>query len=215
MTNNPLSANTRDDFDRAAAAWDESSYRTERAQAIARAIQNAVPLTPNMTALEYGCGTGLLSFALQPHLGPITLADSSPGMLAVLAGKIAASAVPNMTPLLLDLLAGPPPAARAQLIYTLMTLHHIPDTAAILRAFYHLLEAPGWLCVADLDREDGSFHGPGFDGHNGFDRAALAALAEETGFTNVRFETAYHTPHPANGIIRHFPIFLMTAEKRG
>lgn len=40
-----------------------------------------------------GCGTGLLSFALQPFLGQITLADSSDGMLAVLRDKIAAQGV--------------------------------------------------------------------------------------------------------------------------
>ncbi len=54
---------------------------------VADAIRKAVPLSKEMKAFEYGCGTGLLSFALQPDLGEITLADTSQGMLEVLARR--------------------------------------------------------------------------------------------------------------------------------
>ena len=131
-----------------------------------------------MTALEYGCGTGLVSFALQPQLGHITLADSSTGMLAVLREKIAAGNIQNMTPVQLDLITDPLPAERYQLIYTLLTLHHIPDTDKILRAFYQLLDSSGYLCVADLDKEDGTFHEDEFHGHLGFDREELSAQGQ-------------------------------------
>ena len=47
---------------------------------------------------------------------------------------------------------------RFDLVYTLMTLHHIPDTAKILGSFQALLQPGGVLCIADLDKEDGSFH---------------------------------------------------------
>src|SRR5512147_852630 len=113
------------EFDEKAAQWDAKPVRVERAQAVADGIKAALPLSPNMTALEYGCGTGLLSFALQPQLGHITLADSSPGMLSVLREKIAARNIKNMTPVQLDLMVDPLPAVHYQVIYTLMTLHHI------------------------------------------------------------------------------------------
>ena len=71
------------DFDSRAKDWDEAPGRVERANAVAAAIREQVRLSQTMTALEYGCGTGLLSFALQEELGPITLADSSNGMLDV------------------------------------------------------------------------------------------------------------------------------------
>lgn len=205
------------EFDQAAATWDESLYRAERARAIAQGIRERVPLFAQMTALEYGCGTGLLSFALQSDLGSIILADSSTGMLSVVQEKIAAAGIRNMTPLLVDLVSGPLPVngppQLVQLIYTLMTLHHIPDTAKILQAFYTLLESPGYLCVADLDAEDGSFHGADFTGHKGFERAALGSLAREAGFRKVQFTTIYHTPRNVGGSIKYFPLFLMIAEK--
>lgn len=202
-----------DDFNKIAPTWDEKSYRTERANAIAQCIRAGVPLSSRMTALEYGCGTGLLSFALQPDLGQIILADNSPGMLSVLAEKITASGVANMTPFQVDLVSGPLPSVRVNLIYTLMTLHHIEDTAQILRTFFAMLEPNGYLCVADLDMEDGSFHGPGFTGHQGFDRIALGGLVKQTGFRTVTFNTAFQTPHQAGAETRYYPVFLMVAEK--
>ena len=83
------------EFDQKASQWDAKPVRVERAQAVAESIKARCPLSPHMTALEYGCGTGLLSFALQPYLGHITLADSSSGMLAVLRDKIAAAQHPE------------------------------------------------------------------------------------------------------------------------
>ena len=53
-------------FDERAKDWDANPMRVERARIVAQAIRQAVPLRPGMTALELGCGTGLLSFALQP-----------------------------------------------------------------------------------------------------------------------------------------------------
>ena len=201
------------EFDQKAQQWDAKPIRVERALAVADSIKTEAPLSSHMTALEYGCGTGLVSFALQSELGHITLADSSTGMLTVLQEKIAAANIQNMTSLQLDLITDPLPAERYQLIYTLLTLHHIPDTAKILRAFYDLLDPQGYLCVADLDKEDGSFHEDEFHGHLGFDREELAAQVEQIGFQNIRFTTAFHMIKDVQGVSQDFPIFLMVAQK--
>jgi ubiquinone/menaquinone biosynthesis C-methylase UbiE len=201
------------DFDARAADWDSVPLRTARARAVAEGLQARVPLAPHWTALEYGCGTGLLSFFLQPALAHITLADSSTGMLAVLADKIASRGIQNMTPVRLDLSTDPLPPHRYNLIYSLMTLHHIPDTRPILEALYALLDPKGYLCIADLDQEDGSFHGPEVDVHRGFDRAALAELARQAGFKKIEFTTVFQMPKDVGGTIKEFPIFLMVAEK--
>lgn len=206
-------SNLTNEFDQKAAGWDAQTYRVERARAVAERIKAEVPATPALTALEYGCGTGLLSFALQPELGRITLADSSIGMLTVLQAKISASQAQNLKPLQLDLIADPLPVERFDLIYTLMTLHHILDTDKMLRAFYTLLNKPGYVCVADLDKEDGAFHGAGFVGHHGFEREELREKANRAGFQSIRFSTVFHMPKEVAGAMRYFPLFLMVAEK--
>ena len=201
------------EFDQKAQEWDTKPIRIERAQAVAEGIKAAIPRSPNLTALEYGCGTGLVSLALQPELGHITLADSSIGMLTVLREKIATGNIQNMTPVQLDLITDPLPAERYQLIYTLLTLHHIPDTDEILHASYQLLDSPGYLCVADLDQEGGSFHEDEFHGHLGFNREALSAKARQAGFQTISFSTIFHMCKDVNGAIKDFPIFLMVAQK--
>ena len=200
------------DFDARAATWDDDPLKVERALAVARSIEREVPLVTTMRALEYGAGTGLLSFLLRPHLGDITLADASDGMLAVARAKIAAAGDPHMRAIKLDLIADPAPQQRFDIVYSLMTLHHIPDTRAILCRFREVLVASGTLCIADLDREDGSFHGPGFKGHNGFDRDALGTLALESGFGDVRFVTAYEMHKSGAGSERVYPLFLMSVK---
>ena len=201
-------------FDERARDWDSDPKKVERARAVADAIRKAIPLTGEMKALEYGCGTGLLSFALQSDLRQITLADTSQGMLDVLSEKIASADVKNMHPVRLDLASDPLPAERYDLTYSLMTLHHIDGTEDILRKFHSLLEPNGFLLVADLDKEDGSFHTDGTtDVHLGFDRDELQKIVEDIGFGNVRFSTAYEIKKKIGNEEKTFPVFLMTAQK--
>ena len=197
------------DFDSKAKTWDDDPLKTERARAVAEQIRARVPLTAEMTGFEYGCGTGLLSFALKDDLRRITLADSSEGMLDVLRGKLTAAGVNNLHPVKLDLATDPLPAERFNLICSLMTFHHVPDIDKVLRAFHALLTSPGHLCVADLDSEDGSFHGAGFDGHQGFDRDELRRRVEQAGFGKVEFSTVFRISKGG----RDYPVFLLTAEK--
>ena len=201
------------DFDLIAKEYDSVPRRIERARAVAEAIKTNLHLSPPMKAFEYGCGTGLLSLELQPYLGHITLADSSPGMLAVLEGKIKSSGIQNMTPLRLDLSTDPLPQERYHLIYTLMTLHHIPDYGRVLKSFYALLANKGYLCIADLDKEDGSFHRAGYEGHKGFDRDELGGQLSRLGFLKIRFTTCYQMTKEVETGIKTFTLFLMIAEK--
>lgn len=204
-------ANTTTYFDQRASTWDDDPMKTARARAVADAIAARVPALETMTGFEYGCGTGLLSFVLQPRLREIVLADSSSGMLDVLDAKIAAAGITNMSSMKLDLTTDPLPEQRFDITYSLMTFHHIPDTDAILRDLHALLTPGGHLCIADLDSEDGSFHNHDRSVHNGFDRSQLARRAQQAGFSNIAFSTVFtiHKGSPE----RAYPVFLMTAEK--
>jgi trans-aconitate methyltransferase len=138
----------------------------------------------------------------------VTLADTSEGMLAVLREKIAATGAPNLHPLRLDLQVDAH-AERYDLLCSLMTLHHIPDTTAILARFHEALTPGAWLALADLDAEDGSFHGPEVDVHPGFDRATLQAQLEAAGFEAIHFST----PCEVRKGDRVYPVFLVVARR--
>ncbi|HNQ04414.1 MAG TPA: class I SAM-dependent methyltransferase [Thiobacillaceae bacterium] len=200
-------------FDSKARQWDENPVFQERARRIAEAMRAMVPLSTTMTALDYGSGTGLLSFPLRNELGFITLSDTSAGMLAVVEEKIAALGVTNMATLLADLSATSLPDARFDLIYSSMTLHHIPDTDAILTAFHAHLNPGGWLAIADLDREDGSFHGAEVDVHHGFERDVLAERVRRAGFVEVAFRTVFEIGKEQPQGMRVYPVFIMVARR--
>ncbi len=196
-------------FDAKAREWDNNPDRVRRAEAVAAAVRQQIPLRDDMEALEYGCGTGLLSFALRPFLGAITLADNSAGMLEVVQEKISAAGAQNMFPLRLDLSIEPPLPCLYSLIYTMLAMHHIPHLAPVLRGFHAMLAPGGFLCIADLDKEDGTFHESGFEGHHGFERTEFQQWLLDAGFGNLRFETCYRIPRNN----RLYPMFLAIAEK--
>jgi|AntDeeMinimDraft_5_1070356.scaffolds.fasta_scaffold09563_2 ubiquinone/menaquinone biosynthesis C-methylase UbiE len=201
-------------FDEEAKDWDTPESQ-KRAKHVAEAISSRVPLSTKLSAFEYGCGTGQLSFELSKKVGPITLADNSDGMLEVLDEKIRRRSVKDMKPIKLNLSKDPLPNKQFDIVYTMMTLHHIPNTRQILSSFHKLLNHKGYLCVVDLDKEDGSFHGHDADGvHKGFDRDELAAITEEAGFAHISFSTAYEMEHEIDdGSTKFFPLFLMIAQK--
>jgi ubiquinone/menaquinone biosynthesis C-methylase UbiE len=203
------------EFDDKAKTWDTQPDRAHRSQIIAEAISGSIPHNPSFTAMEYGCGTGLLSFQIKDQFSKITLIDNSQGMLDVLREKIKTENVTNMDVLNIDLLESSAGLSNTfSVIYNSMVLHHIPDVKKIMSIWYSLLTVPGYLCIADLDSDNGLFHGKGFKGHNGFDRTNLEKIITETGFVNVKFTTVYKIKKTGNdGVERTFPLFLVVAEK--
>jgi ubiquinone/menaquinone biosynthesis C-methylase UbiE len=183
------------DFNARAETWDDSN-KVKRAEDVAAVMRRRVPLSRSMKALEYGAGTGLLSFCLRDVLGPTTLADSSPGMRAVAERKIAAANARDMHVIDLDLMRDPVPADRYDLIFSMMTLHHVRDVPRVLTAFDSMLNRGGWLCHADLDAEDGSFHGPEVDVHHGFERGALRSWLVAAGFATRYSSLFLASPEP-------------------
>jgi|SRR5690625_213794 len=172
-------------FDLKAATWDQDPDKIAQAQHVARTIAARVPLGRWMRLLEYGAGTGLVSQELAGRVGTLTLADNSSGMREVITAKIQSGRIPPARVWDLDLEADEVPAETFEVIVTSMVMHHVRNLDRVLAGFTELLEPGGWLCIADLDREDGSFHTHDFDGHHGFDRTELTATLRAQGFTNV------------------------------
>jgi cyclopropane fatty-acyl-phospholipid synthase-like methyltransferase len=195
-------------FQDKAADYDARPVPQQISEGVYGALAQAVALTPGLTVLDFGAGTGLLTGRVAPHVGRVHAVDVSPAMLAQLAQKpeLAGKVEIHCQDLLEQ-----PLALRADLVVSAMAMHHVADTAALLRALYQHLAPGGRVALADLDVEKGDFHPPGVEGvfHAGFDRAALGALAAQAGFTDVRFTTACTVTKEA----RQYPIFLLTATR--
>ncbi len=203
------------DFDKEAAAWDENPGRVRLANDVADAIIREARPTGEMDVLDFGCGTGLVTLRLQPLVKSITGADSSRGMLGVLESKVRSLGLSNVRTQFVDFEKGGSIEDRFHLVMSSMTLHHVKDTAVLFRQWYDLLLPGGLLCAADLDTEDGSFHGNNTGVfHLGFDRERLKTLLITTGFHDVRFVTAATMMRDvAGGGKRSFPVFLIMGRK--
>ncbi len=203
------------DFDQEAASWDEHPTRVRLAKEVAGVMVQQVTMTPEMDALDFGCGTGLLTLQLQPLVGTITGVDSSRGMLDIFKAKIDGLQLGNVKSLLCDLDTGDTLSGSYDLVVSNMTLHHVKEIAPLLRQLHAVLAPGGTLCLADLDAEHGQFHEDNTGVfHFGFEREALQALCIDAGFVAVTAVTATEIEKPAhNGTLRRYPVFLLTARK--
>ncbi len=205
---------TMNEFDLKAAEWDKNKMHRDRAEAVAGEMMKQIPMNRTMSALEFGAGTGLLSFILKDHLREITLIDNSPGMVKVLNEKLETAGAENLKVVHADLENDDYGEGKFDLIYTLMVLHHVGDVEAIIEKFRGLLNPGGYLAIADLYSEDGSFHGDGFSGHRGFDPEQLSALLQKTGFTGISHRKVYVVDKAVSeNRSKKFDVFLMTASR--
>ncbi len=203
------------DFNQAAKTWDRDAGKVKLAGDVAEAILKAIPLTKDMDAMDYGCGTGLLTLALQPHVKTIIGVDSSRGMLDVLDVKIQERRLANIKTHYLDPVNGNVPNGPFHAITSSMTLHHVQNPADLIRQFYHCLHPGGYLCIADLEPEEGKFHDTN-DGvfHFGFAADILRRIFTQAGFVGIMHQTATTiTKGIAREGSRSFSVFLMTGQR--
>jgi len=196
-------------FDKEAATWDDKPDRQQLTAAIAAGIRSAVPLRSDQRLLEYGCGTASLGFLLAESVGQVVAADISAGMIDQVRRKLADKPNANLTPMLLDLSTQPPLGERFNVIVTAMAMHHIVDTTAVLSRLVEMLADGGWLAVADLCLEDGSFHEQVQVPHNGLDPEGLMEVARGLGLSNCRWQVVHRIEK--NG--RSYDVFLLTARR--
>ena len=204
------------DFDKEAASWDDVPARVELAHDVADAIANEITLTSDMDVLDFGCGTGLVTLQLQPFVRSITGIDSSQGMLDVLRTKIENRKLNNVRIQYRDIERGDMLERSYNLVVSSMTLHHIRKTGPLLEQFHGICAPGGYLCIADLDPDNGRFH-ENNDGifHPGFDRAVLRRDVAEAGFDDIRDRTAAKIiKMGTDGENRTFTVFLITGRKK-
>lgn len=201
-------------FDNYAKTWD-TDIRLNRAKIIADAISGSIGINENYSAMEFGCGTGLVSFNLYNKFKSIALVDSSEGMIDILSSKINKYEITNMVPYHLDISSKNILDMKFDVIYTSMVLHHISDTKTIIKKLHQLLNKDGYLCIVDLNEDDGSFHKTysEFDGHNGFNQEDLKSILLSCGFTDIESNTFFNDEKIIDDQKVNYSLFLMTGRK--
>jgi 2-polyprenyl-3-methyl-5-hydroxy-6-metoxy-1,4-benzoquinol methylase len=199
-------------FDERAKDWDTPD-RIARAAELAGTIRATIPLARTDRLVDVGAGTGLLGLALVDDVGEVILLDPSAGMIDVATAKLARGALPTVRAARHDLLADRPPPEPFDVAVSLLVLHHLQDTRAALSAIRDLLRPGGWIALADLDTEDGTFHSEGSEGihHHGFDRGDLERTAADVGFVDVATRTAMVLDEGSH--FAGYPVFLLIGRR--
>lgn len=198
----------KDFFDKKANDYEKNEKRIENVNNIANAVINTVSLRQGMDILDFGAGTGLLLERIAPHVGKIVAVDISKSMIKQLEAKLEQIECEvdileiNLELEVVDRLFDG--------IISSMTMHHIKEIERVFQHFYQMLRPGGFVAIADLESEDGSFHTEDTGvHHHGFQQDEFIGLACQAGFNQVEMTTVslVHKPHGK------YPVFLMTAVK--
>ena len=199
-----------DFFDNAAKEWDTKHQRVAQAKAIAKIIEQTIPLTRATKALEFGCGTGLLGFNLIEKVGEMTFSDTSRGMLSEVENKLKISACTSAK--IVDLNVAKI-VDSYDLIFSSMVLHHIADHDQTIAELSNSLHPDGYLCICDLDKEDGTFHSKETVPHHGFKRTEIQQLFQNSGLNVIHSCTGFVNRKIINGQEVDFPVFVLIGQK--
>ncbi|MDO4554193.1 MAG: class I SAM-dependent methyltransferase [Lachnospiraceae bacterium] len=203
------------DYDKLAANWDNPT-RITRGKNVSTKIKNYIPDGKYKTAMEFGCGTGLVGFDLLDKFESVDFVDCAEKMIDIVNEKIKMADVKNAAAYAVDLIGGDTLDKKYDIIFHSMALHHVVDLEAGIKMFHNYLNDGGCLCIVDMNPEDGHFHDdrPGFDGHFGFDQDDLKGKLESWGFDQVTSET-FLFDHKNIGEKRlDFSLFIMTGTKK-
>lgn len=197
-----------DHFALKAGAYEQNQSRVDNVDNIANLILKAVSFDCTMHVMDFGSGTGLLLERVAPYVGKITAVDVSGSMNAQLRAKQNKLGC-EMEIVEVDLEKSDIVGCFDGIVSS-MTMHHIGNIEAMFCKFYSMLRDGGFITIADLDLEDGSFHTEDTGVHHfGFDRDAFAKAAAEAGFRTIQVSSASVVHKPQGD----YPVFLLTATR--
>ena len=199
------------DCDTKAEAWDAHTARVKRAEKIYESIAAEISIHASDSVLDFGCGTGLLGFHFINAVTRVTFADTSVGMLEQVRKK--AELLPKGKADTLNLTEQ---ALRNtySIIVSLLALHHVENVEATLCRLSELVAQDGYICLSDLDLEDGSFHYPDVAPHNGIDREEVLRNLRKNGIRILCNKTVFIEEKVVNGEHKTYPIFLIAGQKQ-
>jgi len=194
-------------FDKKAKTWDKGTTRVNGALVIAEAIASRHSFHKDMEVLDFGVGTGLLGFEIASKVKRVYGVDTSKEMLEQVKAKNSQELF--IEPILQDIVASPL-IQRFDALISSMTLHHIEDLELFFTTIYANIKEGGFIAIADLELEDGTFHSDNSGVyHFGFEKSRLVEVAQKSGFKDICFENINTISKPQ----RDFGVFLLTAKK--
>lgn len=128
--------------------------------------------------------------------------------------KIGQSSVNHFYPILLNL-ENDCTEEKFEVIYTLMTLHHVKDIEKITHEFSTMLLSGGLLIIGDLEKEDGNFHRypENQDVHFGFEKEYLYRILKNSGLRVEKYSVFHEMERVHMDQPKTYSLFFLCASK--
>lgn len=194
-------------FDQIAQRYD-SPKQLELANIITKEIKTELGDTTGKTALDYGCGTGLIGLQISDEFEEMLFVNPSKEMIHVVDQKIAQMNRTNVKTVVGSFANEETLNIKADLIIVSLVLLHVPDTLDSLKSLYRALNSKGHILVVDFDKNENINHEKV---HNGFSQLELKKQLEKIGFKSVSSRTFYHGQNIFMN--QDASMFILNAEK--
>ncbi|TPX48566.1 hypothetical protein SeMB42_g01501 [Synchytrium endobioticum] len=228
-----------DYFDEKASSWDQRPEILDVADQVAKAIRETLSLDAKQaTLLDFGCGTGNVSFALCPYIKSALGIDASNKMVEIFNQKAKLRNLEAFASIAVDIATEQGYQKLKELnqkfdiIQSTSVFHHISDLNLVVARLATLLSANGSLLVVEMEPADAlAFHDRAhrcIAHKEGFREDDMKELGKAGGLTLVAFKRRAvwfprltrdgegHGHHPqlnAPEEPRKFPAFLAVLKK--
>lgn len=187
-------------FDDLAKVWDSKPERVEGAMVFVDKIKEHLKNDiKNFKVLDYGCGSGLVSFGFAGDVESVEGLDYSFGMINIYNEKAKYIGMENICGYIHDINMEDLNENKYDIAVTNMTMHHINDINNFVNKLAKSLKTGGQIFIADLYKEDGTFHSDNTDVvHFGFEEKIVYQAFLDAGLKNIKIEKLHSIEKPTN-----------------
>jgi ubiquinone/menaquinone biosynthesis C-methylase UbiE len=166
----------------------DTSERIQIAKLSSDAIREYLADAKDKSAIDFGCGTGLVGMNLLKDFKSMLFLDTSQNMVNQIKQKISVSDIQNASTLCFDLEKESLSELHADYIFMVQVLLHISEVDMILSRLYEVLNENGHLLIVDFDKNEKIASDMV---HNGFYQTELADTMSKIGYRDIRSKTFY------------------------
>ena len=176
-----------DKFDVIADNYD-SPERMRIAEISSDALREYLDDSKNKSAIDFGCGTGLVGISLINEFRHMLFLDTSQNMISVVDRKINEAGIVNANSLCFDFETSDSETVNADYIFMAQVLLHIRDYKSVLQKLHGILNEEGHILIVDFDKNDNIASDLV---HNGFDHYELRDSMLDIGYRDIEIRTIY------------------------
>jgi ubiquinone/menaquinone biosynthesis C-methylase UbiE len=166
----------------------DTSERIHIASRSANAIRDYLVDTKGKSAMDFGCGTGLVGLDLADEFKTVIFLDTSQNMINVVKEKFSDHGVKNASTLCLDFESEQEFELHVDYVFMAQVLLHIQDYRSLLSKLYDVLNDEGHLLIIDFDKNAEVVSDIV---HNGFDQEQLKETMSVIGYKDIHVKTFY------------------------